>query len=125
MKEVTTLKEELAKHIGETVFIGARSSFFFIGYAEEALSSLPLICLMLRKRENVARYLKCAQRDGEKLGSRKVKKVYDHELGGGKTIIIEGKEFGMFWTRQEYLGQKKALEELIAPMLNSISLNVQ
>lgn len=114
---VTTLKDELAKHVGDTVYIGARSSFFFIGPAEEALSSLPLICLLLRKKEDVARYLKSAQKDGNKLGSRKVKKVYDHEIDKGKTIIIEGKEFGMFWTRQEYLGQKMALEAFIAPML--------
>jgi hypothetical protein len=120
MKDEITLKQELAKHIGETVYIGARSSFFFIGPAEEALSSLPLIVLLLRKREDVARYLKSAQRYGDELGSRKVKKVYDHDIHGCKTIIIDGKEFGLFWTRKEYLAQKTALEALIAPMLKSV-----
>lgn len=112
----TTLKQELAKHMGKTVYIGAKSSFVFIGPAGEALSSLPLLALMMQKG-SIKHRVKTMQDDGMKLGNRKVKKVYDHDKDGSKTIIIEGREFGMFWTRQECLVQKRALEDAIAPML--------
>ena len=119
--EGATLKDELAKHIGETVYIGARSSFFFIGPAEEALASLAFLVLMMRRiaflstrKHVVNRRLKSAQEDGVKLGERKVKKVYNHDMANsGVVVIIEGKEFGMFWTRGEYLLQKKLLIEAI------------
>lgn len=111
-----TLKDELAKHIGKTVYIGARSSFFFIGPAEEALSSMAFLVLMMRRialmtsKKVSSRRLKLAMDNGEKLAQRLVKQVYDHDMcGGGTCIIIDGKEFGMFWTREEYLVQKKAL----------------
>lgn len=114
------MKDELAKHIGKTVYIGARSSFFFIGPAEEALASLTFLVLMMRsiflstRKYVVNRRLKSAQEDGVKLGERKVKKVYNHDMAdGGVVVIIEGKEFGMFWTRDEYLVQKKLLIEAI------------
>ena len=119
-----TLEEELAKHIGEIVFIGARSSFFFIGPAEEALSSLDFIALMMHRIACISRGLrvmhdskpsrrrKKPKLDGQTLGKRKVLKVYPHDIYDGSTIIIiEGKEFGMFWSRDEYLVQKEALQK--------------
>lgn len=122
-EQVCCLSDELAKHIGKMVYIGARSSFFFIGPAEEALASLTFLVLMMRRIASlflstrkyvVNRRLKSAQEDGVKLGERKVKKVYNHDMADdGVVVIIEGKEFGMFWTREEYLVQKKLLLEAI------------
>ena len=111
------LVDELAKHKGKTVYIGARSSFFFIGPAEEALSELPFLVLMMHRiallashKRVVGKKLKSVNEEGVKLGQRAVKYVYGHDVANdGIVIIIEGKEFGMFWTREEYLAQKKIL----------------
>ena len=111
------LVDELAKHKGKTVYIGARSSFFFIGPAEEALSELPFLVLMMHRiallashKRVVGKKLKSVNEEGVKLGQRAVKDVYGHDVANdGIVIIIEGKEFGMFWTREEYLAQKKIL----------------
>lgn len=115
-----TLAKELAKYKGRNVYIGARSSFFFIGPSEEALAELPFISTMLRHIASVSRrmgasrhkHIKLNAEEGRKLGRRKVLKAYEHDMyGGGMVIIIEGKEFGMFWTREEYLAERKKLLE--------------
>ena len=113
-----TLISELAKYKGRNVYIGARSSFFFIGPSEEALSDLPLLSAMLRHIALVSRRMGVAKRlhgkidkeEGRRLGCRKVIKSYEHDMfGSGVVILIEGDEFGMFWTRGEYLSERKRL----------------
>lgn len=113
-----TLASELAKYKGRNVYIGARSSFFFIGPSEEALSDLPLLGAMLRHIALVSRRMGVAKRlhgkidneEGRRLGCRKVIKSYEHDMCGiGVVILIEGDEFGMFWTRDEYLSERKRL----------------
>lgn len=115
-----TLAKELAKYKGMNVYIGARSSFFFIGPSEEALAELPFLSAMLHHIASVSRRMGAAKRrrikvnkdEGRRLGSRKVIKAYEHDMyGGGMVILIEGKEFGMFWTREEYLAERKKLLE--------------
>lgn len=115
-----TLANELAKCRGRNVYIGARSSFFFIGPSEEALAELPFISAMLRHIAIVSRRLgssrhpriKVDEGGGRRLGDRRVLKAYEHDaLGSGMVILIEGKEFGMFWTRDEYLSERKRLLE--------------
>ena len=111
-----TLKEELAAHPGRTIFLGARSSFFFIGPAEEAAADLPLIGSMLRFHAALAgrkatpakiRKLNLSE-DRLKLGERRVLRMYDSYVhgDGGLVVIIEGTEFGTYWTRDEYLEAK-------------------
>ena len=125
MENRRTLEEELASHGSETVFIGARSSFFFIGPADEAREDLSLISAMLRRIASLSRKKsktsasrrkrwRLGDFDGEKLGRRKVIETYKHDMcGGGKVILIEGKEFGMFWTRHEYLAERERLLKTI------------
>lgn len=124
-----SLIDELAKHRGKTVYIGSRSSFFFVGPAEEALASLGFLSLMLNriaaiatgKADSHSRRMRINLDDGDKLGKRKVLKVYDHDMCGGETcIIIEGREFGMFWTRSEYLAQKKILVKALEDSFKTI-----
>lgn len=121
-----TLHDELAKHIGKTVFLGARSSFFYIGPCEEAISDLFLIGLMECSYAAIGRASK--NEDGSLnnqhkprskfkikeslVGDRRVTEVYGR--GDGVVIIVEGGGFGAFWTRNEYLAGKdvflKAIE---------------
>ena len=116
-----TLEDELASHGSETVYLGARSSFFFIGPADEAKENLSLISTMLRRIASLSRNASRRSRrwkiypeDGRKLGRRKVISCYKHDMcGGGTVIIIEGKEFGMFWTRLEYLAERERLLKTI------------
>ena len=125
-----TLSEELARHHGKTVYIGSRSSFFYVGPAEEASASLGFISLMMRRIALItgmgtskprSRRFKIGPDDGEKLGRRKVLRVYDHDMcGEGICIIIEGREFGMFWTRSEYLAQKKLLVKTLDASFKTI-----
>lgn len=108
--ETRVLKDELPLHKGETVFIGVRSSFFFIGPTEEAMESLDMLDGLERA---YAEYLggrigfaRTAKADFEKhIGDRKVLKVYPRESGERHEaiVIVEGKEFGGFWSREEYL----------------------
>jgi len=131
-----TLADELARQSGKTVYIGARSSFFFIGPADEAASDLLTVCAILRRiasmrsansssasrppsRAPSKKRLKICADDADRLGKRRVLSVYDHDIGsgvpgkpggsGGVVIIIEGREFGMFWTREEYLAERAKL----------------
>lgn len=117
-----TLSKELAKYKGRNVYIGARSSFFFIGPSEEALAELPFISAMLHHIASVSRRMGASKRqrikvneeEGRRLGCRKVLKAYEHDMcGSGVVILIEGKEFGMFWTRDEYLSERKKLLEYV------------
>ena len=103
------LSDELAKHKGKTVFIGVRSSFFFIGPGEEASRDLDAIglmarcCVSLASHKDISRFIKQPHVD---IGRRKVLRTYvrNPDDGGDEVVIlVEGKEFGAFWTREEYL----------------------
>ena len=119
----TILRDELAKHIGKTVFIGARSSYFFAGNAEDALVDLPIVSLMLAMNQKLsgrkAGSAKVEQMlrtiEGVDLGARPVKNVYERSEDGDIAIIIEGREFGFLWTLEEYVAHRnnfvKALEK--------------
>lgn len=121
MGNTHTLKDKLALHKGETVYIGARSSFFFIGPAYEALEDLALISAMMKRIASLSRRasrrrkkLRINPEEGKKLGSRKVLNSYAHDMcGGGEVIIVEGNEFGAFWTRREYVAERERLLKTI------------
>ena len=142
-REKMTLADELARQSGKTVYIGARSSFFFIGPADEAASDLLTVCAMLRRiasmrsanssaasrppsRAPSKKRGKICADDADRLGKRRVLSVYDHDIGsgipgnpgrsggsGGVVIIIEGREFGMFWSREEYLAERAKLPPVV------------
>jgi len=112
--EETMLIEELAKHNGENVFIGARSSFFFIGPADEAINELHVLSAMLKHITSPKARISLDSGEGRKLGRRKVITTYTHEMGDGTVILVEGKEFGAFWTRNEYLGERNKLLKSIS-----------
>lgn len=108
--EKRTLRDELPLHKGETVFIGVRSSFFFIGPAEEALEGLDMLDSLERAyaeylggRIGFARITK--PEVAKHIGDRLVKEAYQRDpfRKGEAVIIVEGKEFGGFWSREEYL----------------------
>lgn len=120
-QEDICLSDELARHKGKTVFIGVRSSFFFIGPSEEASHDLVEIglmarcCVPLSAHKDITRFLK---RPPEDIGRRKVLKTYVRNPDYGDdeiVILVEGKEFGAFWTREEYLA---GMRELSASMGN-------
>ena len=114
-----TLAQELPLHRGETVWIGIRSSFQYVGPAEEAISDLDVIDAMRvyfseQMGEKVG-FAKIGKSDlGVPIGTRMVKKVYPRgDAGTGTIIIVEGREFGWFWSREEYLkGKKKYLAHM-------------
>lgn len=113
-KRSLSLKEELAKHIGETVLIGVRSSFFFIGPCEEAISDLNMLglmskcCVALSMNKSIEKTLSSPIDD---IGCRSVSKVYKRNMFGNEdtVILIHGREFGAYWTRAEYLAGRQAL----------------
>lgn len=118
------LIDELAKHNGKTVLLGVRSSFFFIGPCEEAQRDMRLIGLMARvcvaiaahKKLSVAVLTKLRNAPGD-IGERRVVRTYvrNPDLGGDEIVIlIEGKEFGSFWTRDEYLAGRQTLQDALA-----------
>ena len=118
------LIDELAKHNGKTVLLGVRSSFFFIGPCEEAQRDMRLIGLMARvcvaiaahKKLSVAVLTKLRNAPGD-IGERRVVKTYvrNPDLGRDEIVIlIEGKEFGSFWTRDEYLAGRQTLQDALA-----------
>lgn len=118
------LIDELAKHNGKTVLLGVRSSFFFIGPCEEAQRDMRLIGLMARvcvaiaahKKLSVAVLTKLRNAPGD-IGERRVVRTYvrNPDLGGNEIVIlIEGKEFGSFWTRDEYLAGRQTLQDALA-----------
>lgn len=110
-----TLHDELAKHTGKTVFLGARSSFFYIGPCEEAISDLFLIGLMECSYAAIGRIARNSDGNAQKprarfkikdalVGDRHVTEIYNR--GDGVVILVEGGGFGAFWTRNEYLAGK-------------------
>ena len=108
--------DELAKHKGKTVLLGVRSSFFFVGPCEEALADMPLLgimarcCVPLMAHKDVTKFLKHGLDDS--IGKRKVIKSYDRYPEyrcDERVIIVDGREFGSFWARDEYLAGRKAL----------------
>lgn len=110
-----SLKEELAAHSGKVVLLGARSSFFFIGPAEEAmadwhlLSQMVKLCGPLAAHKDVTGLLPV---DMDDVGERRVVKSYVRDEDYCKdqvVIIVEGRELGAFWSREEYLAGKDAL----------------
>jgi len=118
------LIDELAKHNGKTVLLGVRSSFFFIGPCEEAQRDMRLIGLMARvcvaiaahKKLSVAVLTKLRNAPGD-IGERRVVRAYvrNPDLGGDEIVIlVEGKEFGSFWTRDEYLAGRQTLQDALA-----------
>ena len=118
MKKGSTLMDVLARCHGKTVLIGVRSSFFFIGPCEEAISDIDLLgimarcCVALVAHNDISRFLNPCD-----IGQRKVLKTYVRNpdyAADEIVIVIEGREFGSFWTREEYLSGKCALESLMA-----------
>lgn len=111
----TCLVDELRKHIGKTVCIGVRSSFFFIGPADEAIKDIRLLgmmsklCVAIASRRSIGRKaLKSAV--SSDIGERIVQRVYNRNPNNDeKVIIVEGGEFGAFWNREEYIAGRKVL----------------
>lgn len=115
----TSLIEELNKEKGKTVLIGVRSSFFFIGPAEEAIEDLHLIgimshvCVALVSQRCMPRTMPDSVFE-EDIGRRKVVKKYNRDISDDEVVIlIDGNEFGAFWTRDEYLSGRRALIEAL------------
>lgn len=117
-KSTKILRDELARHMGKTVFLGARSSFFYVGPCEEAISDLFLIGLMECSYAAIGRSTKTDSDPSKSrsksrskfkikealVGDRRVTEVYDRD--DGVVILVEGGGFGTFWTRKEYLAGK-------------------
>ena len=108
------LVDVLAENKGKTVMIGVRSSFFFVGPSEEALLDLHAIgimarcCVALAAGKDKSRYLASS----DDIGERRVLKTYlrSPDYCDDVVIIVSGREFGAFWTRDEYLAGRKILE---------------
>ena len=120
--EPPCLADELARHMGKNVLIGVRSSFFFIGPAEEALADLHLagllarFCVALSSGKRIPKKALEKAASQERIGKRKVVKTYERDpasFDGEIVILVEGSEFGSFWTREEYLDGRKALIEAL------------
>lgn len=115
------LIDELALHSGKNVMIGAKSSFFYIGPSEEAISDISILsllnkyCVAMYNQKRLPKSALNARIDD--VGKREVVdsfsriSAYD---GCDVAIIIAGREFGVFWTRDEYLAGKKALLDELA-----------
>ena len=98
------------------MLLGTRSSFFFIGPASEALADLTLVgqmsklCVTLAARRPVtAAALRRATCD---IGQRTIVRQYVRDAAcdvDETVILVDGKEFGAFWTREEYLAGKQSL----------------
>lgn len=116
-KGAKTLREELEARKGESVLIGMRSSFFFVGPAEEALKDMKFIGVMSRVCVPLMSQGRVTKRSlgSEDVGARNVIKTYGRNAAGKDetVIIVEGGEFGAFWTREEYLRGKAALREAL------------
>ena len=110
------LRDELGRQKDRTVLLGTRSSFFFIGPASEALADLTLVgqmsklCVTLAARRPVtAAALRRATCD---IGQRTIVRQYVRDAAcdvDETVILVDGKEFGAFWTREEYLAGKQSL----------------
>jgi hypothetical protein len=116
-----TLVDELRKHKGKTVMLGVRSSFFFIGSSEEALEDIEAVGIMAKACVSIAANKGVRNVERQDIGCRNVVKTYVRNRATIDSpeevvILIEGSEFGAFWTRDEYLSGRKALEASIAKM---------
>ena len=116
------LIDELAAQSGKNVLIGVRSSFFFIGPAEEAIADMHLVgllarfCVAFASNKRVSKNSLRKAEMSEDIGKRKVLRTYVRDPAGNEddvVIIVDGKEFGAFWTRDEYLDGRKALIEAL------------
>lgn len=113
-----TLIDELRKHKGKIVMIGARSSFFFIGPSEEAIEDIDTVGIMAKMCVSLVSN-KCLKRIKRiDIRNRKVVKTYvrSHAMIDSAEeiiILIDGVELGAFWTRSEYLSGKRVLEASI------------
>ncbi len=110
------LIDELSANKGNTVFLGVRSSFFYIGSAEEAINDIQVVglmakfCVPLTSGKEVSD--KIAATSGHDIAGRHVLNSYNRESPDGQrevVIIIDGKEYGAFWTRAEYLAGRQML----------------
>lgn len=113
--------DELRRQKGKTVMLGVRSSFFFIGPSEEALVDIEAVGMMAKACVSLAANKGLRRVERTDIGSRKVVRTYvrSHatlESPEEVVILIEGSEFGAFWTRDEYLSGRKALEASIGKM---------
>lgn len=115
MAKEVSLMEELAHQSGKTVLIGVRSSFFFIGPAEEAMSDIDLIgkmsqaCVSLVSQNRIPKSM-MKKMESSNIGERRVVRTYPRDSSDDEVVIlIEGSEFGAFWTRDEYLSGRRAL----------------
>lgn len=116
-----TLVDELRRQKGKTVMLGVRSSFFFIGPSEEAIEDIDAIGIMAKACVSLAANKSVRHVRRQEIGCRKVVKTYVRSRATLDSpeevvILIEGNEFGAFWTRDEYLSGRKALEASIAKM---------
>jgi hypothetical protein len=121
MGTAETLLEELRRQNGKTVLLGVRSSFFFIGPSEEALADIDALGMMAKACVSLAANKAVRRLERIDIGSRKVVRTYVRnnatlESAEEVVILIEGSEFGAFWTRDEYLSCRKALEAYIRKM---------
>lgn len=121
MGSAKTLIDELRRHKGKTVMLGVRSSFFFIGPSEEALEDIEAVGIMAKACVSIAANKVVRHIERHDIGCRKVVKTYVRNQATLDSpeevvILIEGSEFGAFWTRDEYLSGRKALEASIAKM---------
>ena len=113
-----TLIEELSRHKGKTVMLGVRSSFFFIGPSEEALADIEVVGMMAKACVSLVSNKGVKHVEHVDIGSRKVVKSYvrnEATLDSAEEVVIlvEGSEFGAFWTRDEYLAGKRMMEASI------------
>lgn len=110
-----SLIDELSRHKGKTVMLGVRSSFFFIGPSEEAIADIRIVGIMAHVCVAISmnkRPSKSAIAKVEDIGKRRVVKTYvrNPDDGGDEIVIlVEGSEFGSFWSRDEYLAGRRAL----------------
>lgn len=121
MGSAETLVDELRRQKGKTVMLGVRSSFFFIGPSEEALEDIDALGMMAKACVSLAANKGIRRIDRHDIGCRKVVKTYVRNQATLDSpeevvILIEGSEFGAFWTRDEYLSGRKALEASIEKM---------
>ena len=88
---------------GTILFIGSASSFFFAGTAEEFFE--------LRERiEDTLKFqwVKAKARDGRAepflpFEKRSILSVYKRLSNDGIVVLLDGREQGPFWTREEFL----------------------
>ncbi len=109
VKRSMSLKKALQEiKAGEVLFVGAKSSYFFIGVKEEFIRNIDRVSVDLMMDT-------CAtQKEREKfvpIRERKVVDIYSRFQGDGTVLILEGKEQGQYWFLEEYRRLKGAAPE--------------